>query len=184
MMSPYTPVTSYAPPLTPTPLIRNCGAPVATTIPVSQKTTAELPDPGSVKKQQTAYAKSLDAQLKRGIEVLNQQLKQQSNYLLELGDQHKKEYSLRVDQRIKQEEIMVAQRYNEQLLMLEQAAQQQRSVLDFQANTLLAEYNQKKAQEDLASQQSQLQQQHYEVQRRYNEEMSVLLAQQATMAKR
>merc|ERR1712217_86325 len=159
MMSPYTPVTSYAPPLTPTPLIRNCGAPVATTIPVSQKTTAELPDPDSVKKQQ-------------------------SNYLLELGDQHKKEYNLRVDQRIKQEEIMVAQRYNEQLLMLEQAAQQQRSVLDFQANTLLAEYNQKKAQEDLASQQSQLQQQHYEVQRRYNEEMSVLLAQQATMAKR
>merc|ERR1712107_857656 len=55
--------------------------------------------------------------------------------------------------------------------MLQQAAQQQKSALEHQANALLLEYNQKKAQEDLLFQQYQFQKQHYEIQLKYNDEM-------------
>ncbi|CAE7638562.1 unnamed protein product [Symbiodinium pilosum] len=91
--------------------------------------TAGLPDPTSIERQKSAYARGLDDQLKHGTEVLAQQLKQQADNL-------------------------------------------------FAANALLLEYNQKKAQEDLAYQQYQFQKRQYETQLQYNDEMKELQAQQ------
>merc|ERR1712187_692211 len=111
--------------------------------------------------------------------VLNQQLKQQTDYLYAVGDQEKRQHSLQIDQRIKQQEMTLAQQHNEQVMLLQQAAQQQKSALEHQANALLLEYNQKKAQEDLLFQQYQFQRQPYDIQLKYNDEMRNLQSQQA-----
>jgi len=141
--------------------------------------TAGIPDPASIERQKHSYAKGLDDQLKHGTDVLAQQLKQQSDYLFALADQRKRQYALQVDQEIKQREMDLAQQHNEQLLLLQQAAQQQKSALEHQANALLLEYNQKKAQEDLVYQQYQFQKRQYDTQIQYNEEMKDLQLQQA-----
>lgn len=151
-------------------------APVEPQVPPSL--TAGLPDPTSIERQKSAYSRGLDDQLKHGTEVLAQQLKQQSDNLFAMGDQRKRQYALQVDQEIKQREMELAQQHNEQLLLLQQAAQQQKSALEHQANALLLEFNQKKAQEDLAYQQYQFQKQQYETQLQYNDEMKELQAQQ------
>ncbi|CAJ1411532.1 unnamed protein product [Effrenium voratum] len=140
--------------------------------------TAGLPDPSSIERQKSSYARGLEEQLRHGTDVLAQQLKQQSDYLFAMGDQRKRQYALQVDQEIKQREMELAQQHNEQLLLLQQAAQQQKSALEHQANALLLEYNQKKAQEDLAYQQYQFQKRQYETQLQYNEEMKELQVQQ------
>eukprot|EP00441_Pelagodinium_beii_P023672 CAMPEP_0197664442 /NCGR_PEP_ID=MMETSP1338-20131121/58633_1 /TAXON_ID=43686 ORGANISM="Pelagodinium beii, Strain RCC1491" /NCGR_SAMPLE_ID=MMETSP1338 /ASSEMBLY_ACC=CAM_ASM_000754 /LENGTH=518 /DNA_ID=CAMNT_0043243073 /DNA_START=81 /DNA_END=1637 /DNA_ORIENTATION=+ len=141
--------------------------------------TAGLPDPSSIDRQKTSYAKGLEEQLRHGTDVLAQQLKQQSDYLFSMGDQKKRQYALQVDQEIKQREMELAQQHNEQLLLLQQAAQQQKSALEHQANALLLEYNQKKAAEDLQYQQYEFQKRQYETQLQYNEEMKDLQVQQA-----
>ncbi|CAJ1343666.1 unnamed protein product [Effrenium voratum] len=141
--------------------------------------TAGLPDPSSIERQKSSYARGLEEQLRHGTDVLAQQLKQQSDYLFAMGDQRKRQYALQVDQEIKQREMELAQQHNEQLLLLQQAAQQQKSALEHQANALLLEYNQKKAQEDLAYQQYQFQKRQYETQLQYNEEMKELQVQQS-----
>jgi len=144
--------------------------------------TAGLPDPVSVDRQKNAYSRGLDDQLKHGTDVLAQQLKQQSEYLAEVGAQQKRQYMLAVDQEIKQQEMMLAQQHNEQLLMLQQAAQQQKSALEQQANALVLEYNQKKAQEELLQKQYEYAQEHYELQLKYQEELRDLQAQQKLAA--
>ncbi|CAK9095928.1 unnamed protein product [Durusdinium trenchii] len=144
--------------------------------------TAGLPEPNSIERQKNAYARGLEEQLRHGTDVLAQQLKQQSDYLLAMGDQRKRQYALQVDQEIKQREMELAQQHNEQLLLLQQAAQQQKSALEHQANALLLEYNQKKAQEDLAYQQYQFQKKQYETQLQYNEEMKELQVHQSAAA--
>jgi len=155
-------------------------APVEPEVPPSL--TAGLPDPGSIDRQKSSYAKGLEEQLRHGTDVLAQQLKQQSDYLFAMGDQRKRQYALQIDQEIKQREMELAQQHNEQLLLLQQAAQQQKSALEHQANALLLEFNQKKAAEDLQYQQYQFQKRQYETQLQYNDEMKDLQVQQAAAA--
>mmetsp|Transcript_98677 Transcript_98677/g.220822 ORF Transcript_98677/g.220822 Transcript_98677/m.220822 type:complete len:491 (+) Transcript_98677:2-1474(+) len=150
--------------------------------PAPQSLTAGIPDPESVEKQKAAYSKGLDDQLRHGTDVLAQQLKQQSEYLFAVGDQQKRQYDLQVDQQIKVQEMELQQQHNQQLLMLQHAAQQQKAALEHQANALILEYGQRKAQEDIAFQQYQHRKQHFETQQQYSEEMKALQAQQAAAA--
>jgi len=140
--------------------------------------TQGIPDPSSIDRQKASYAVGLDEQLQKGTGVLNQQLKQQTDYLYAVGDQKKRQYGLQIDQEIKQQEMALAQQHNEQVMLLQQAAQQQKSALEHQANALMLEYNQKKAQEELLFQQYNFQKSHYEIQLKYNAEMHSLQAQQ------
>ncbi|CAK0836131.1 unnamed protein product, partial [Prorocentrum cordatum] len=144
--------------------------------------TAGLPDPAAIESQKTVYTHELDDQLKQGVEVLAEQLKQQSAYLAAVGEQQKRQYGLQVDRDIKAKEMVLAQQHNEQLLMLQQAAQQQKSALEHQANALILEYQQKKTAEELAAQQFNFQKQHMEMQARYAEEMRELQVQQMAAA--
>jgi hypothetical protein len=144
--------------------------------------TQGMPDPSSIDSQKAMYSRELDEQLKQGVEVLAQQLKQQSAYLAAVGEQQKRQYGLQVDQDIKSKEMVLAQQHNEQLLMLQQAAQQQKSALEHQANALILEYQQKKTAEEMAAQHFNFQRQHVEMQQRYAEEMRELQAQQAAAA--
>merc|ERR1719324_1663052 len=56
-------------------------------------------------------------------------------------------------------------------MVLNQQYSQQRGILENQANQLIMEYQQKKAQEDMMLQQYQLQLDQYSAQQKYNEEM-------------
>lgn len=140
--------------------------------------TAGLPDPEAIERQKASYGKDLDEQLKQGSVVLNEQLKQQTDYLYAVGDHQKRQYALQIDQQIKSQEMVLAQQHNEQILMLQQAAQQQKAALEHQATALLLEYNQKKAEEDLLVQQFHFKKSHYETQLRFNQEMQSLQSQQ------
>merc|ERR1719335_183770 len=59
-------------------------------------------------------------------------------------------------------------------MVLSQQYSQQRGVLEQQANALIMEYQQKKAQEDMMVQQYQLQVEQFNAQQKYNEEMNKL----------
>lgn len=144
--------------------------------------TAGLPDPTSIEQQKNSYAEQLVEQLTKGRDVLEQQLKQRSEVLFQMGDQRKRQYALQVDEEIKKKEMELAQQHNEQLLLLQQAAQQQKSALEHQANALLLEYTQKKSQEDLIFQQYQFKKRHYDTQLQYNKEMVELHALQQAAA--
>lgn len=141
-----------------------------------------LPDPRQIETQRGQYMKSLDDQLKEGADVLNQQLKQQQDYLLRMGDQQKRQFGLQVDQHIKHQELELVQQHNHQLLMLQQAAQQQKVALEQQANSLLIEYNQKKANEDLTAQMYQFETAAADAHRKYQEEIKALQHHQAVGA--
>jgi len=144
--------------------------------------TSGLPDPESVHRQKNAYSKGLDDQLKHGTDVLEQRLKQQSEYLSMMGAQQKRQYMLAVDQHIKQQEMLLAQQHTEQLLALQQSAQQRKSALEQQANALVLEYNQKRAQEELLQKQYKHAQDHYELQMKFQEELRQIQAQQEAIA--
>merc|ERR1719263_2243112 len=139
-----------------------------------QSLTQGIPDPRAISTQKSQYELALDKQLQEGSTVLTQQLRQQTDYLHQVGDQQKRQYSLEVDQQMKTQEIQLVQQHNQQLLMLQQAAQQQKAALEQQANALLLDYNQKKATEDLAFQQYRFQTDQYEAQLKYTAEMKML----------
>merc|ERR1719487_2708366 len=63
-------------------------------------------------------------------------------------------------------------------MILNQQYSQQRGTLENQANQLIMEYQQKKAQEDMLMQQYQLQLDQYNAQQKYNEEMARLQGQE------
>jgi len=172
------PVPSPAPVVVPTPA--HSGAELPPEPP--QSLTVGFPDPDAVERQKAAYARGLNEQLQQGTEMLAQQLKQRSDQLLAMGDQQKRQYELQVNQHIKQQELALAQQHSEQLLMLQQAAQQQKAALEHQANTLILEYNQRKAHEDIRNQQYQFRRQQQEMQAKYDEEMRQIQEEKAQHA--
>lgn len=144
-----------------------------------QRLTEGIPDPNAIETQKSAYSKGLDDQLRQGAAILNQQLKQQMDQLHQLGDQQKKKYFVQVDHEIKSQELGLQQQFKEQLLMVQQAAAQQKRILGQQATSLLLEYNQKKAQEDLMFEEYQIAKTAFDSQQRFTQEFSSLQQQQA-----
>lgn len=145
--------------------------------------TSGLPDPDSISKQRAAYLKALGEQEQQAIEVLEQQRAQQVQLLRAQGDQQKKKFFLEVDQQVSQNDIVLTQQHGEQMMILNQQYSQQRGILENQANSLIMEYQQKKAQEDQVMQQFHLQIEQFNKQQKYNEEMVRLQGQQDKVQK-
>lgn len=135
---------------------------------------AGLPDPETIRRQKEAYAKDLEEQLKRGVEMLGQAHKEQTELLHTSANQEKHRYNLAMDQQVKQQELLLSQQYNEQLMRLQQAAQQQRAELEQQACGLTLEYQQRKVQEEFMVQQAEIQKQHHDAQSRLATDMEKL----------
>lgn len=140
--------------------------------------TSGLPDPASIAKQREGYLKALEEQEQQAIAVLEQQRAEQVSLLRTQGEQQKKKFFLEVNQQVAQNDIVLTQQYGEQTMLLNQQYSQQRGLLENQANTLIMEYQQKKAREDLEVQQYQLQCQQFQQQQKYNDEMVRLQGQQ------
>lgn len=135
---------------------------------------AELADPETIQNQKEQYARDLEEQLRRGVEVLGETHKQQTEELHMRANQERTRYNLAMDQKVKQQELLLSQEYNEQLMRLQQAAQAKRAELEQQATGLTLEFQQRKVQEEFLVQQLGIQQQHQEAQKRLAEEMQRL----------
>jgi hypothetical protein len=136
-----------------------------------QRLTSGMPDPGSVAKQRESYLRALEEQERQAIGVLEQQRAQQVGLLRAQGDQQKKKFCLEVNQQVAQNDIVLDQQHSEQMMVLNQQYSQQRGILENQANALIMEFQQKKAQEDMMLQHYKLQVDQYSQQKVYNEEM-------------
>jgi len=134
----------------------------------------DLADPETIMKQKAAYARDLEQQLRRGVEVLGEAHKQQTEALHNRANQEKTRYNLAMDQLVKQQELFLSQEYNEQLMRLQQAAQAKRAELEQQATGLTLEFQQRKVQEEFLAQQLGIQQQHLEAQKQIEEELRKL----------
>jgi len=146
-------------------------APTPMPVPVPVVPRPELADPETIHSQKEQYAKDLEEQLRRGVEVLGETHKQQTDELRARANREKTRYNLAMDQQVKQKELLLSQEYNEQLMRLQQAAQAKRADLEQQATTLTLEFQQRKLQEEFMVQQMGIQQQHQLAQARINEEM-------------
>lgn len=138
--------------------------------------TEGIPDPAAVQRQKESYARSLEEQLRKGVEVLAATHKQQTDLLHAQANQEKHRYNIALDQQVKQRELELSQQYNEQLMRLQQAAQVQRADLEQQACGLTLEYQQRKVQEEYINQQQGIQKQHIEAQSRLDNEIQKLTA--------
>jgi len=134
----------------------------------------DLADPDTINSQKENYARDLEEQLSRGVEVLGDTHRQQTETLHAAANQEKTRYNLAMDQQVKQQELFLSQEYNEQLMRLQQAAQAKRAELEQQATGLTLEFQQRKVQEEFMAQQLGIQQQHMEAQSRLQEEMRKL----------
>jgi len=139
-----------------------------------QALTENIPDPAAVQRQKEQFARSLEDQLRKGVEVLAATHKQQTDLLHAQANQEKQRYNIALDQQVKQRELELSQQYNEQLMRLQQAAQAQRAELEQQACGLTLEYQQRKVQEEYNAQQDGIQKQHSEAQSRLNVEIEKL----------
>lgn len=138
--------------------------------------TEGIPDPAAVQRQKEQYARSLEDQLRKGVEVLAATHKQQTDLLHAQANQEKHRYNIALDQQVKQRELELSQQYNEQLMRLQQAAQVQRADLEQQACGLTLEYQQKKVQEEYMAQQQGIQKQHCEAQTRLDSDIQKLMS--------
>jgi len=134
----------------------------------------DLAHPDTVQREKEHYANDLEEQLKRGMEVLAEMHKQQTEDLHARANQERMRYDLAMDQQVKQRELLLSQEYNAQLMQLQQAAQAKRAELEQQATGLTLEFQQRKVQEEFLVQQLGIQQQHQEAQQRLSEEMQKL----------
>mmetsp|Transcript_81716 Transcript_81716/g.210399 ORF Transcript_81716/g.210399 Transcript_81716/m.210399 type:complete len:240 (-) Transcript_81716:257-976(-) len=121
-----------------------------------------FPTPDSVAVQKAEHERGLDEQLHFQIALLMQKHQATLEFLRANNEQQKKRTEVAIDQQAQNCELELEAKYNEQMMLLAQATSQRKFELERQSNTLLVEYNARKAQEELLVQD-------YEVHRRYFE---------------
>merc|ERR1719401_3285386 len=87
------------------------------------------------------------------------------------GDRKKAAFNLEVGQQVQRHDLALSQQHGEHMMVLNQQYSTQRGVLEQQANSLVMEFQLKKAHEDMLMQQYQLQREMHDSQKRYEEEM-------------
>merc|ERR1712096_298610 len=112
-----------------------------------------VPDPAAVEAQKAGYLRSIDEQLKNAQALLDQQHKQQIEYMRANAEQQKKQFGFQKDLEAEQGRMALNQQYAAHLNQLDDAARQQKFTLEQQSAQLIADYNQKKAHEALMSEQ-------------------------------
>jgi len=127
--------------------------------------TAGLPTPDSIAQQKEGYARALEEQLRKGVELLGQTHKQKTDNLHQSANKNKQQYDLMLDQQVKQQEMSLSQQYNQQLMMLQQAAQQQRAELEQQAAALILEWQQRQTQREFIKESAGIQKRFAQMQR-------------------
>lgn len=133
--------------------------------------TSGMPTPDAIQRQKEDFARSLELQLKQGVDMLGATHKKKTDDLHANANQQKHQFNLQLDQQVKQQEMVLSQQYNQQLMMLQQAAQQQRAELEQQASALTLEWQQRKTHEEFLTEQVGIQKRYSEVQQQLAHEM-------------
>lgn len=133
-----------------------------------------VPDPAAVESQKGQYLKSIDGQLAQAQTLLDQQSKQQIDYMRANSDQQKKQFSFQKDMEAEKSRMALNQQYASQLNQLDDAARQQKFTLEQQSANLIADYNQKKTHEALMNEQYAMQKKAFDAQAHLQAQMAHL----------
>lgn len=133
--------------------------------------TAGMPTPDAIAQQKENYARALEEQLRKGVELLGETHKEKTDHLHQSANKNKQQYNLMLDQQVKQHEMTLSQQYNHQLMMLQQAAQQQRAELDQQAAALVLEWQQRQTQQEFMKESMGIRKRYDQVQKELAHEM-------------
>jgi len=146
------------------------------------KLTEGIPDLASVAAQREEYLRALDQQEGEAMRALEEQKLNQVKAIRARGDQKKSAYSLEVEQQVRRHDLALSQQHGQHMMMLNQQYSTQRGVLEHQANSLVMEFQHKKAHEDMLMQQYQLQRAMHDSQKQYETEMGVIKEQASPIA--
>lgn len=141
-----------------------------------QKLTEGLPDLNSIAIQKDAYLRALEEQERQALAQLDEQRAHQVEHLRMQGEEQKRAYALQVDQQIQHHDLALTQQHSEQMMMLNQQYSSQRGVLEHQANSLVTDFQQKKAHEDMLFQQYNLQREMHDSQLRFQDQLGRIRA--------
>lgn len=125
------------------------------------QSTANIPDPDSIDRQRAAYHKSIDAQLNQQIQAIQQQAQREKQMLTKGSELEKAQAYVSVDQYAQQYGRALDEQTLSEMMRFQEESAQHRAILEQQAASLALEYNQKKAQEDMAFRQYEVQRQYY-----------------------
>mmetsp|Transcript_5567 Transcript_5567/g.9990 ORF Transcript_5567/g.9990 Transcript_5567/m.9990 type:complete len:402 (-) Transcript_5567:30-1235(-) len=125
---------------------------------------ANMPDPDDVRRQKDQHLRTLDSQLKEGLEKLDTQIKEKRKMMLAQAEKQKIDFGLKVDAEVKMQELDLDKQFLSVVQYVKQEATRQRAMLEQQAMQLSFQYQEKKVEEDMLAQQFELHKQQHAVQ--------------------
>lgn len=131
-------------------------------MPAPASLTAGLPDPATLKKEQDAYEKALNAQLEKQSNAVNEEAKIKKAMLEQTAKTQLEQYKLQIEENLKMSCLQVDREAQTTVSGLREAAIMQQTAQEERAAVMIADYNKKKAMEDMAAESAKLQQQWYD----------------------
>mmetsp|Transcript_128719 Transcript_128719/g.227817 ORF Transcript_128719/g.227817 Transcript_128719/m.227817 type:complete len:397 (-) Transcript_128719:49-1239(-) len=125
---------------------------------------ANMPDPDDVRRQKDQHLRTLDSQLKEGLEKLDTQIKEKRKMMLAQAEKQKIDFGLKVDAEVKMQELDLDKQFLSVVQYVKQEATRQRAMLEQQAMQLSFQYQEKKVEEDMLAQQFELHKQQHAIQ--------------------
>jgi len=130
----------------------------------------EIPTPGTVSAQKTAYKTALDKQYQQALSKIELERDTKKQQLRQVAQQQKDQFSLQSRSQLEGKKLELDTALNGQLIMLQETAIQHRKVLEEKAAALTLDFQTKKANEDLMLKQYQIQKQFVDNERQLNVE--------------
>jgi len=124
--------------------------------------TAGLVDPAKLDAERQAYEKALDAQLKKQSDAVAQEAEIKKQMLKQAAETQIKQMELQLDERLKMSALQVDQEAANVVTGLNEAAIQQRTAMEERVAIAIADYNKKKAIENMSIEAYKLQKQWYD----------------------
>lgn len=157
----YLPPVAQAPSFVPAPVgMATPAAPFAVPAPVSL--TAGLATPSKVEAEKAAYDKALAAQLDKQVKAVEEEARLKKAMMEQAVKTQLEQYRLQVDETFKMACLQVDQEAAQVITGLREAAILQQTAMDEKAAVTVADYNKKKAIDDMTVKSYQLQKQWYD----------------------
>lgn len=156
----YLPPVAQAPSFVPAAGMVTPAAPFAVPAPVSL--TAGLATPSKVEAEKAAYDKALAAQLDKQVKAVEEEARLKKAMMEQAVKTQLEQYRLQVDEQFKMACLQVDQEASQVINGLREAAILQQTAMDEKAAVTVADYNKKKAIDDMTVKSYQLQKQWYD----------------------
>jgi len=124
--------------------------------------TAGLVEPAKLQAEREAYDKALNAQRDKQIDGVNQEAEIKKKMLQQTAETQIKQRELQLNEQVQMSSFQIEKEAQDMITGLNEAAIQQKTMLDERIAIATAEYNKKKAIEDMAMKSYQLQKSWYD----------------------